>query len=182
MVLLPSCGIIPEVLSLIPEKVEMDDPKIEPLLDATREVDTVSLGFTPLPDKADVRLEGPSRHGGYDAMLHIEADTSRTIAFRKNGSQYKWIGEQEIHKGPNQYTGPDGTFYEEICITYETVHISGVPLGRTCISYFGEDPRFKYKNPFSANPLTLAEVQPILEEWRKARMEPVASQPGKSDE
>lgn len=65
----------------------------------------------------------------YDAMLHIDGVTSRTVAFRRVGEAYKWIGEQETHTGPNTYTSVDGTFKESITVTYETEPVSGFPLG-----------------------------------------------------
>jgi hypothetical protein len=54
-------------------------------------------------------------------MLHIYAETSRTIAFKKVDGTYKWIGEQEIHEEPNQFTTVAGTSNEYIVINYYTV-------------------------------------------------------------
>src|ERR1700756_2844134 len=82
---------------LIPRKVALDDPRIQPLLMAARSFDRISYGFTPIPKSADVRWESrPTEH--YDAMLHITAKTSRTIAFRKKDSGWKWIGDQEYSR------------------------------------------------------------------------------------
>ena len=63
-------------------------------------------------------------------MLHIVSKTYRTIAFRKDALAYRWIGEQETFSGPHKYTTVDGTFNEEIVLTYEVEHLSGVPLNR----------------------------------------------------
>ena len=93
-------------------------------------------------------------------MLHIYATTSRTIAFRKVGNGYKWIGEQEIYPGPKQYKTMDGMFNEEIVITYENEKVSGVPLNQIDIDYHGEDPRLANRRD-----LTLNYVRPIIEEW-----------------
>src|SRR5689334_12400047 len=81
----------------VPEKVGVDDPRVKPLLDAMAAVDRSSLGFTPIDPAADIRLETRPR-AGYDAMLHVVAATSRTVAFRRKGAGFEWIGEQEIHK------------------------------------------------------------------------------------
>jgi len=97
-------------------------------------------------------------------MLHIYGETSRTIAFRKVGPDYKWIGEQEIYTGPRSYTSVDGTVKEQIAITYETQHVSGVPLNKVSVQYLGDDPRLA--NRFD---LTLTDVQPILREWKQGR-------------
>jgi hypothetical protein len=74
-------------------------------------------------------------------MLHISGKTSRTMAFRKSLDGYNWIGEQEIFKGPNEYKTVDGTFKEQVCLTYEIEKISGFPQNRLNITYAGEDPR-----------------------------------------
>src|SRR4051812_27869093 len=95
MLLLPSCG-------FIPEKVSWSDPRLSPLLKAIDAVDRASLGFTPIDRSSIVRLESRPQ-AKYDAMLHIDGKTSRTIAFRRTPEGYKWIHEQEIHTGPRTY-------------------------------------------------------------------------------
>jgi hypothetical protein len=62
--------------------------------------------------------------------------------------------------GPHKYTTVDGTFNEHIVLTYETHHISGVPLGRLNVSYQGDNARFHDRQN-----LTLALVKPMLREW-----------------
>jgi hypothetical protein len=138
----------------------MDDPRIQPLLQAAATFDRIAFGFTPLPQTADVRWESrPTER--YDAMLHITARTSRTIAFKKAATGFKWIGEQEIFQGPNKFETPDGTFNEDITLTYELEAISGYPTNRLNITYLGEDPRLAYRND-----ITLDEIKPILREWK----------------
>jgi hypothetical protein len=134
------------------------------MLKAMEEVDRASLGFTAVPVGADVRLE--LEGNGYDAMLHIYADTVRTVAFRKTADGYIWIGEQETHEGPRTYTTVDGTFNEAITITYETERMSGYPVNRINVSYRGEDPRLAQDRD-----LTLEDVAPMLAEWHKATAE-----------
>lgn len=146
------CGILSPEMTL-------DDKRIAPMLKAINEVDRASLGFTPIPKDSEIILE--EGHQIYDVMLHIySSESSRTIAFLKTPDGYKWIHEQESHKGPKKYTTPDGTFNEQIVITYETVRVSGVPLNQIDIDYYGEDPRLSNRSN-----LTLDEVTPIFQEW-----------------
>jgi len=147
----------------LPQKVSLDDQRIQPLLIAAASFDRVSHGFTPIPQTAnDVRFESrPTEH--YDSMLHISARTARTIAFRKNGSGYVWTGEQEIFEGPRRFKTVDGTFNEQITLTYEIEHISGAPLGQLYINYFGEEPTLNAK--LLTLPLTLDDVRPFLKQW-----------------
>ena len=137
----------------------MEDPRIQPLLNAAASFDRTSYGFTPIPRAAEVRWESRSTTH-YDAMLHIDSKTSRTIAFRKAGAGWKWIGDQEIFQGPKMYKTVDGTFPEQICLTYETESISGHPTTRLNVAYLGEDRRLAGR----AN-LALADIKPILKEW-----------------
>jgi hypothetical protein len=148
--LLSGCG-------LLPEKVSYDDARVQPLWKAVEAVDRTALGFTPVSKTADIRLE--RSRGAYDAMLHIYSTTSRTIAFREAAGGYRWIGEQETHRGPKKYKTVDGTFEEEIVVTYDTEKISGAPLNQVSIRYHGEDPNLANRD------LTLAYVRPIMAEW-----------------
>jgi len=144
---------------LVPRKVALDDPRIQPLLKAARSFDRISYGFTPIPKSGDVRWESrPTEH--YDAMLHIAAKTSRTIAFRKTDSGWKWTGEQEIFQGPKLYKSVDGTFPEHICLTYEIEHISGASTNQLKIDYLGEDSRLTGRTN-----LALGDIKPVLKEW-----------------
>jgi hypothetical protein len=85
LLLLTCCG-------LIPEKVSLDDPKVQPLLMAAAKFDRIAHGFSPIPRVGDVRLELATGRP-YDAMLHIYTKTSKTIAFKKSGNEYVWIAE-----------------------------------------------------------------------------------------
>lgn len=144
---------------VLPEKVSVKDPRVQSLLKAATVFDRATYGFSPLPTNGDVYLELKSR-SDYDAMLHLGGKTSRTIAFRKNASGYYWIGEQELFPGPKTYKTVDGTFHEQVILTFETEHISGVPLNRLHVSYEGEDPRLVDRHDLSLN-----DVKPILKEW-----------------
>jgi hypothetical protein len=148
------CGFIPEHASL-------SDSRIKPLLDAVAAVDRASLGFTPIQADAKVTWERrPQRD--YDQMLHIYGRTSRTIAFRKTESGFRWIGEQEIYTGPHTYDSVDGKYREQMTVTYkgEQVAMHGHPLKRLVITYHGEDSRLRHLRG-----LTWDEVRPILREW-----------------
>lgn len=98
-----------------------------------------------------------------DALLHIYADTARTVAFRKTPDGYKWIGETEEHYGPKSYTNVDGKFQEEPAVTYQTEHLDGTPTNQVRISYCGNDKRLA-----GHDGLTLEATKPILEEWKGA--------------
>jgi len=154
-----SCG-------FAPEKVSLSDPRVVPLLQAATNFARASYGFTPIPTNADVRLES-RRRAGYDAMLHFYGETSRTVAFRKTPTGWKWIHEQEIFTGPNLYTNVDGVFHEEIVITYGTEATSGNTPNKLKVQYEGEDLRLtSVSNRYD---LTLAQVAPVLEQWRQKR-------------
>ena len=145
--------------NFVPRKVAMNDPRIQPLLDAANSFQRTIYGFTPLPREADVRWESrPTKR--YDAMLHITGRTSRTIAFRRDGQGYRWTGEQETFEGPKKYKTPDGTFNESVCLTYEIERDSGYPLNRLNVAYFGEDSRFENRHD-----LTFDSIRPLLVEW-----------------
>jgi hypothetical protein len=144
---------------IVPRKVAIDDSRIQPLLAAAASFQRTAYGFTPIPKQALVRWESrPTTR--YDAMLHIEGKTSRTISFKKEGSSYRWTGEQEIFEGPNKYKTEDGTFNEQVTLTFEIESVSGFPLNRLNVSYRGENPRFSERSN-----LTLADVTPLLKQW-----------------
>jgi hypothetical protein len=144
---------------IFPEKVATDDPRVQSLLKAASACDRSRYGFSPLPTTGYVHLESRPT-AGYDAMLHIDERTSRTMAFRKNPNGFTWIAEQEIFQGPKTYTTVDGTFKEQICLTYETQHVSGVALNRLDVAYSGDDRRLHGRDN-----LLLGDVKPILKEW-----------------
>ena len=82
------CAIM--VLAGCMRRVEIDDPRIQPLLKAAESFDRTSYGFTPIPKTGGVSWESRAT-ARYDAMLHIGGKTSRTIAFRKSESGWRWI-------------------------------------------------------------------------------------------
>lgn len=153
LALLSSCG-------FMTEKMKMDDPRLKDLLAAAQQFDRIKYGFTPIPTNGDVHVECHTRRGGaYDRMLHIYRRTSRTIAFRKIPTGWRWIHEQEMFEGPNKYTTHDGTFNETICLTYETERVAHYRLNQLNISYTGEDKRLAWRK------LALDDIRPILREW-----------------
>lgn len=149
---------------LIPERVAFDDERMQPLLAAVDEVDREELGFTELSPDAEYRLEGKAWKGWntYDAMLHVYGRTSRTIAFRRAANGFVWIGEQESTQGPGRFDSPDGVLREQITITFDRAGVYGTPRDQVHVSYQGEDPTLAWPNE-----LTLSEVVPILERWRR---------------
>jgi hypothetical protein len=157
-------------VSYTPQHLNWNDAEMTPFASALDAVDRASLGFTPIPPCARVEIQRTVPPAEYDVMLHIYADTSRTIAFREEQDGYVWVGEQEVHTGPNQYRSADGYFFEEIVVTFDTVYMSGAPLNTLHIWYYGDDPRLDGK--FN---LTLRDIQPILEEWKEARPTPTPS-------
>jgi hypothetical protein len=130
------------------------------MLEAIAAVDRATLGFTEIPKVGRVQLE-EGGNAPYDAMLHIYAGTSRTVAFRKTVAGYKWIAEQEVTYGPKNFTTVDGTFQENIVIEYQTERVNGVPLNQIVIDYHGDDTRLADRDH-----LTIANIKPILEEWK----------------
>ena len=144
-----------------PKKINYSDPELAPLWKAVEAVGRASIGFTPVSKDSKISIER-SNGRTYDVMLHIYHHTSRTIAFRKEGDCFIWIGEQESFKGPKKYSTPDGTFNECITLTYDKEKISGYPINVLNISYAGEDLRLSY----SRRDLTLMDIQPILKEWK----------------
>lgn len=135
-------------------------------------VDRASLGFSPITTNSQISLELPSAGGAYDAMLHVYGSTSRTIAFRKTSSGYRWISEQEIHEGPKWYQTVDGTFREYVVIEYQKENVNGIPTNQLYIRYTGNNTNL------TGRELTLAEVRPILGTWATASVEPLPRDPG----
>jgi hypothetical protein len=145
--------------SAVPQKVSLDDDRVRPLLAAAAHFDRTRYGFSPIPTDGSVTLESVP-NDGYDAMLHFFGKTARTMAFRKTSAGYVWIGEQELFQGPKKYSTPDGVVHEAISLTYDIATVSGYPLNRLNITYYGEDPRLAHDDA-----LTLKKIKPILQEW-----------------
>lgn len=152
--LLAGCG-------LVPQKIAIDDPEAQSLFSEARMFPRENYGFSPLPTdgKTDARIERHAR-GAYDVMLHIYSTTSRTIAFRRTKTGFRWIHEQEAFQGPKTYDSTDGRLREQIVLTYENEPVSGSGTGALHIDYLGEDARLSGRRNIS-----LSEVKPILTEW-----------------
>ncbi len=147
--------------SFFPEKVSIRDQRLKPLLEAANSFDRAKYGFSPLPDTGRVYVEFEAKEN-YDAMIHFYGRTSRTIAFRKAATGFRWIGEQETFKGPREYTNEDGTFNEEICLTYDLEPIAGVPLNQLDVRYSGGD--LHVGEEFGGS-LKLERAIQILDQW-----------------
>ena len=144
------------------------DKKLKPFLYAISRVQRLidSLGFSPVSEKAEITIEGKS--GSYDAMLHIyQGISARTIAFRKQGDGYVWIGEQEIFTGPQEYKSVDGVFNETITLNYDREVISGNPLDTLIIDYAGPD-----SSKTSPNTLSQSEAQTLIKKWEIEHVNP----------
>ena len=137
----------------------MNDPELVPFLKAMAEVDRAAMGFTQISTQSVVRIERHDMGGAYDVMLHIENGTSRTIAFRKVGDRYRWINEQEKHVGPGKFTMPDGVTQECLFVIHQTERLSGDAVGKTVISYFGDNEQLKRPD------LTLEDVRGLIAKW-----------------
>jgi hypothetical protein len=143
--------------------VQMSDPALKPFA-SMYAVDRAQYGFSPLPGSGPVSIEGKSSHGGYDAMLHFGGKASRTIAFRWDGKDYQWLGEQESFEGPRMWDTPDGSFHEQVVITYYKQAAPGAFQGLT-IQYLGPDEKLAMPKKGPNYSLTLGEVNPMLEKW-----------------
>jgi len=142
--------------------VKYQDEKLKPFLKAIAQVKRLrdSLGFSPVSETAKITIEGSS--ASYDAMLHVYQNiSSRTIAFKKYGGKYVWIGEQEIFTGPRKYKTVDGTFNETITFNYETQNISGYPINQLGVIYAGPDTAYT-----SPNSLSGLVAQALIKKWK----------------
>ena len=91
-----------------PKKIVYSDPELAPLWKAVEEVKRVELGFTPVLKDSEIRIERTNGRA-YDVMLHIYHLTSRTIAFKKKGDGFIWIGDQD---GLQRYDGYKFTIFK----------------------------------------------------------------------
>jgi hypothetical protein len=142
--------------------VQIGDAAMKPF-DRMYSVDRAQYGFTPLPKTGRVLIEGKSSHDDYDAMLHFGGNPSRTIAFRWDGKAYQWFGEQEVFVGPRTYKTPDGSYHEQVVITYSRERAFGTMKGLH-IQYIGPEP-MRAESPETNWSLTLAEVNPLIKRW-----------------
>jgi hypothetical protein len=77
---------------------------------------------------------------------------------------YQWLGEQESFEGPRMWDTPDGSFHEQVVITYYKQAVPGEYQGLT-IKYSGPDDKLMMPRPRPNYSLTLSEVNPLLEKW-----------------
>lgn len=141
--------------------INYNDRELVPYLAAIAKAKQLrdSLGFSAVSEKAKITLE--KNGDGYDAMLHVyQSISSRTIAFKRVGSGYIWIGEQEIFTGPRKFDTPDGELNETITLNYEVEPISGYPLNKLSLIYDGPDS--SYTPP---NVLSISESHKIIKRW-----------------
>jgi len=141
------------------------DQRLRPYLSAMDAVDRTSLGFTPIPRDAKIRVVPVGGEREYD--VHLQA-SFRDVYFRENADgSYEWVGESQAFTGPRRYDTGAGIENEELVIAYYRVPVSGAALNQVQVYYSGDDPRFKYE-PF----LTLEEARTILQEWASQRATP----------
>ena len=120
-----------------PVPLAIDDARLAPLLRAAEQFDRKRHGFTPLPTGGPMSLDGTASDGRYDAMLHCTDRPYRTIAFRREGVGYRWVGEQQSFDGPRVDKTVDGLLRESITLTYDIEPVSGAPVHRLHVSYWG---------------------------------------------
>jgi len=137
--------------------LSLDDERLVPFLESLNRVDRYSMGFTPIPPYADIEVDGTFDESEY-LGLHIYHDNvSRYIRFRQSSDDYKWVSEQEIFYGPDEFL-MEAKHQEHIVINYQTESFMGYPINTIFIEYWGDNPNLKHE-------LTLQDVKPIIEEW-----------------
>ena len=151
-----------------PYWIRMDDPKLKPMLEAAARSNRETYGFSPLPVTGDVHVEEAEvKEDGYDVMLHLSrGHVSRTVDFVREGTGYRWIGEQEVHEGPRVVEGIDGNYREIISMTFSDRSRSGVSQG-LYINYHGPDSSLRMRNR-----LTHEDLRRTLEAWASQPYEP----------
>lgn len=146
----------------------VDDSRIQALLEAAQSFDREKHGFTPIQQSADFRLQMYGDNN-YDVMLHVndrfsdamlleKGITSRTVAFKETADGYRWVFEQEIFVGPDQYENFDRMKYENITLTYQIEKVSSYALNQLKTSYAGRDSRLLSRPDLNA-------IKPVLKEW-----------------
>lgn len=140
------------------ETVDADDPRLQPLLEAIkRRSDRAQLGFTPLPSKSEVPRYGVewTPKFGYDAMIHVNGETARTIAFKRTTNGYEWLGEQEKFYGPGSLDTPDGRVRESVTITFHCPPMQG--QAGLWVSYTGRRSEARHAGPLPSRGRAVAE-------------------------
>lgn len=159
LIMLSGCGSKHEPLN---KRVSRSDPNVVTMLKAIAAVDRAALGFTPILLNSEIWIG--EAQPGYTQMLEVYAGTQRsrrTIVFRNTQDGYRWIAEMEIHYGPKLFTEFQGKAQERLVVEYCTEPFDGIPtINQIHVRYFGNDPRL------TGRELTLADIQPVLEQWK----------------
>jgi hypothetical protein len=140
--------------------MSMDDPSLKPFA-TILVVDRARYGLSPLPRDAKVTVEDEPKcyaNCGYDAMLHIYDKASHDVAFRKENGAYKWVGEQEVCRGPREYRTVNGRFKENVVISYFE-HVEGQLDGLHIWYNRPED-------PMGLHEISVSTAKTILKAWR----------------
>ena len=148
------------------EIVVITDPKLQPFLAALDRVDRRALGFSCISSNVPITMQIEGRGKEPLWRLYFEGNPSRNICFRKSGDGYRWVSEQEIHQGPGWIQTGEGVVRESLEMEFHTESEYGIITNQLILLYKGGDPTLE------VNPLTLAVVQPALERWAGAPVEP----------
>ena len=141
---------------------QLGDEKLEPYKHAITDINRASLGFTPIPTDAKIKILNNQEGYVYcpDVELYIPdlPFKRQHICLEKVGEVYVWYKEFEVYLGPEEW--------DTLWFAYSST--SGVLGGVDdepyvlIIEYRGpEDPRYQNKD------LSREDVQPIIDEWRR---------------
>ncbi len=143
--------------------IPVGDPHLAGFWTAAVAFDRAGHGFSPLPAIGDVILEQHPDAGS--AVIHTCQPSSRayrTIHFRVDRGEARWIGEQQSFRSGRTFEDGDaGTVLEELVLDYETEPVAGFPLNRLNILYRG--PVTEKAGP-SASP-SLEDARLLLRRW-----------------
>jgi hypothetical protein len=143
-------------------------------------VDRFRLGVPPLPTNGMVRILTVDRANwkleyappNYDVEFQFYEGstnyprTSRMVALKRNGEEYKWVSEQMMFTGPKLFTSDESLMNESISITceMEQIAVTGTNIQGTLIVYDGPDDQLAKQCRFG-NSLTVSQIGPILRVW-----------------
>ena len=138
------------------------------------------MGFPPLPtngmvrililDRKNWRLQYPLPNYDVEFQFHEGSSfypySSRSVALKGTGGDYRWVSEQLMFNGPKRYTADDQLVNETITITREIEQVAyhGTNITGTFITYSGPDTRLA-PNRDHAQGLAVSQIGPILREW-----------------
>ena len=146
-------------------RYHLDDPELAPF-SAMYEVEREQFCLSPIDKNAVVEIERDDyATRGYHVTLHMySSNVVRAIAFAKQGKNYIWLGEQEIHRSGRKYMIMDyEEDYEHITITYNTKGYSGGGYEGLDIHYDGDYENVELSG--DSFELSCEEVKPYIEEW-----------------